>query len=79
MEIERAERGPDQEHAQGEAEIADAVDQKGLLAGGGRLGLLEPEADQQVAAHPTASQNTYSSTKLLTETSIVIENTNSDT
>ena len=48
--FERAVGRPDQEHAQGEAEIADAIDQERLLAGRGRRGLLVPEADQQVAA-----------------------------
>ena len=40
VEVERAVGGPDQEHPQGEAEVADAVDQERLLAGRGRLGLL---------------------------------------
>ncbi len=52
VEVERAVGRPDQEHAQGEAEVADAIDQKRLLAGRGRRGLLVPEADQQVAAQP---------------------------
>ena len=41
VEIERAVGRPDQEHAQGEAEVADAVDQERLLAGRGRRGLLD--------------------------------------
>ena len=57
-------------------EVADAIDQERLLAGRGRFGLLIPEADQQIAANADASQKTNSSTKLLTETSIVIEKTN---
>ena len=50
VEVERAERGPKQEHAQGETEVADAVDQECLHAGRGGRRLLEPEADEQIAA-----------------------------
>ena len=50
VEVERAVGHPEQERGHREAEVADAVDQKGLLGGLGRLGPGEPKADQQVAA-----------------------------
>ncbi len=43
-----------QEGADQEAEVADAVDHEGLLAGGGVGLLVEPEADQQVRTEPDA-------------------------
>ena len=45
---ERAEVGQQQKHADEEAEVADAVDDEGLLARVGCGGLLELEADEQV-------------------------------
>ena len=54
LEVERAEVREDQQRAEDEREVADAVDDEGLLAGvGGRL-LLVPEADQQVGAEADA-------------------------
>ena len=50
VEIERAVGDPKQENAEGEAEIADPIDEKRLQAGRRGRGLLEPEADQQIAA-----------------------------
>ena len=44
------EGGPDQEHADGEAKVTNAVDDKRLHPGRRGLGLFVPEADQQVAA-----------------------------
>ena len=37
-----------QEHADEEAEVADAIDDEGLHAGAGCGGLLEPEADEEI-------------------------------
>ncbi len=45
---ERAEVGHQQKHSDEKAEVADAVDDEGLLARVGGGFLLEPEADQQV-------------------------------
>ena len=50
VKVERAVGRPDQEQPEGEAEVADAIDQERLLAGRGRRGLFVPEADQQIAA-----------------------------
>ena len=48
VELERAERVVEQEHAEQEAGVADAVGDEGLLAGA-RVGqVFEPEADEQV-------------------------------
>ena len=47
---EAARQRPDEEHAQQEARVADAVDDERLLARVGRGLLLVPEADEQVAA-----------------------------
>ena len=49
VEVERAVGHPEQERGHGQAEVADAVDEKRLLRRFCRLGLREPEADQQVA------------------------------
>ena len=49
-----AEAPEEQEHAEQEAEVADAVDDERLLAGDGVLGLVVPEADQQVGAEADA-------------------------
>ena len=52
--VERAERRVQQEHAEQEAGVADAVGDEGLLAGA-RVGeVVEPEADQQVRGQPHA-------------------------
>ena len=53
-EVERAEVGDEEEHREQEAEVADAVDDEGLLAGVGGGGLREPEADQQVRGEADA-------------------------
>ena len=45
---QRAEVRQQQKHPDQEAEVADAVDDECLLAGVGRGGLLEPEADEQI-------------------------------
>ena len=50
-----------------------------FFAAAAALGLLEPEADQQIAAQARPpSQNTNSSRKLPASTSMHIENTNSE-
>ena len=54
LEVQRAERRPEQQHAEHEREIADAVDDERLLARVGRRLLLVPEADQQVGAEADA-------------------------
>ena len=46
--VERAERPVQQEHAEQEAGVADAVGDERLLAGARLVRILEPEADQQV-------------------------------
>ncbi len=54
--VER-DRAGEQEHgenAEREAEVADAVDEEGLDRGGVGLGLVVPEADQEVAREPDA-------------------------
>ncbi len=48
-EVERAESSEEQEHAQHEAEIADAVDDEGFLAGIRGGFSEEGKADEQVA------------------------------
>jgi hypothetical protein len=48
VQVERAERRVEQEHAEQEAGVADAVGDERLLARGGLRRVLEPEADQQV-------------------------------
>ena len=53
-EVERAEGGEDQEDPDQEADVADPVDDEGLLARVARALLVEPEADQQVGAEPDA-------------------------
>ena len=50
VEIERAVGDPEQEKAQGEAAIADAVDEERLHPRRRGRGLFKPEADQQIAA-----------------------------
>ncbi len=50
VEIERAVAHPEQEDRDGEAKVADAVHEEGLLRGTGGFRLREPESDQQVAA-----------------------------
>ena len=52
--VEGAERDPDQEDAQHEAEIADPIHQERLAGRGRGAGPAEPEADQQIAAQPHA-------------------------
>ena len=52
--LQRAERAVQQEHAEQEAGIADAIGDEGLLARGGLGRILEPEADQQVGRQPDA-------------------------
>ncbi len=55
IEADRAlEDDEDPENAEGEAEIADAVDDEGLDGGRVGLGLLIPEADQQIGREPDA-------------------------
>ena len=53
-ELQRADGDEDEEHAEGEAEVADAVDQEGLLAGLAGALLAEPEGDEQVRAEAHA-------------------------
>ncbi len=53
-EAERAEGGEHEEDADEEAEVADAVDDEGLLAGVGGGVALEPEADEQVGGEADA-------------------------
>ena len=50
--VQGAEGDEDEHHAQAEAEVAHPVDDEGLLAGRGRLGLVIVEADQVVGAEP---------------------------
>ena len=54
LEVERAEPREDQQHAEDESPVADAVDNEGFLAGIGRGLFLIPEADQQVRTEPDA-------------------------
>ena len=54
VEADRAEQHEDAEDAEREAEIADAVDDEGLDGRGIGLGLLVPEADQQVGGEAHA-------------------------
>jgi hypothetical protein len=49
--VERSVSGPDEEDTERETEVADAVDEERLLAGRGRFGLFEPEADQEVTTN----------------------------
>jgi hypothetical protein len=53
-EIQRAERPEEQEHAQNEPEVTDAIENERLLAGFGGRRLREPEADQQVRTEADA-------------------------
>ena len=46
--VERADRLVQQEHAEQETGIADAVGDERLLAGTGFVGVLEPEADEKI-------------------------------
>ncbi|MCY1235604.1 hypothetical protein D9M72_482270 [compost metagenome] len=48
LEVDRAEQHEDEEDAEREAEVADAVDDEGLHRGSIRRRLLIPEADEQV-------------------------------
>jgi hypothetical protein len=50
MVVQRAEARPGQQEAQDKAEIADAVDQKGLRGGGARGRPFVPVSDQQIGA-----------------------------
>ena len=50
VEVERAVGSPNEKYGDGEAEVADAVDEKRLHAGRGRFRLLVPEANEQIAA-----------------------------
>ena len=52
VEVECAVAHPEQKHGDGQAEVADPVDEEGLLGGAGRLRLGEPDSDQQIAAGP---------------------------
>src|SRR3954465_6830104 len=54
IEIERAEDHKNREDAEGEAEIADSIDDKGLYRGIVRGGAIVPEADQQIRGQPDA-------------------------
>ena len=54
VKLERAEVGDEQEHGEQEAEVADAVDDEGLLAGVGGGVLVEVEADEQVRGEADA-------------------------
>ena len=54
LKIERAEAHEDQQHAQHEPDVADAIDDERFLAGVGRRLLLIPEADQQIRTEPDA-------------------------
>ncbi len=53
-EVERAEVGDEEKHGEQKAEVADAVDDKGFLAGVGGGVALEVEADQQVGGKADA-------------------------
>ena len=53
-EAERAEVGDEEEHGEQEAEVADAVDDEGFLAGVGGGILAEVEADEQVGGEADA-------------------------
>ena len=53
-EVERAEVRDEQEHREQEAEVADAVDDEGFLAGVGGGVLREVEADEQVGGETDA-------------------------
>jgi len=52
--VQRAERDPEQEDAQHEAEVADAIHQERLAGRRRGAGPAKPEADQQVAAQAHA-------------------------
>ena len=51
-ELDRAEHPEHRQDAEGKAEVADAVDHKGLDGGGAGGGLLVPETDQQIGRQP---------------------------
>ena len=68
--VQAAGVGGDQADAEQEAEVADAVDQKGLQVGEDGGGAFVPETDQQEGTRPTASQPKNSCRKLLLITSI---------
>ncbi len=51
-ELDRAEHPEHRQDAEGEAEVTDPVDHKGLDGGGTGGGLLVPEADQQIGRQP---------------------------
>src|SRR6266516_1160149 len=53
-EAHRAERGEHEEDGDGQAEVADAVGDEGLLGRHRRLGLVLPEPDQQVGGQADA-------------------------
>src|SRR5262249_47583416 len=53
-EVKRAEVRDEEEHREEEAEVADAVDDEGLLAGVGGGVLLEVEADEEVGGEADA-------------------------
>ena len=53
-EAEGAELGDEEEHGEQEAEVADAVDDEGFLAGVGGGVFLEVEADEQVGGETDA-------------------------
>ena len=52
--VQRAERLEEHEHSQQESRVADAVGDERLLAGARLVGVLEPEADQQIGREPHA-------------------------
>jgi hypothetical protein len=52
--FQRSQRLEQHEHAEQEASVADAIGEEGLLAGARLVGIVEPEADQQVRCEPDA-------------------------
>ena len=78
VEADRAEDDEDAEDAEREAEIADAVDDEGLDGGRVGLGLLVPEADQQVGGEPDAFPAEEQLQEVVAVTSISMAKVNSD-
>jgi hypothetical protein len=58
LEVERAEAGEDQQRAEDEAEVADAVDDEGLLAGVAADFFLNQKPISRYEQRPTPSQPT---------------------
>src|SRR5436190_22970521 len=72
VEVDRLRHHKHGEDAECEAEIADAVDDEGLDRGGVGLGLVVPEADQEIAreAYPFQPKNICARLSAVTSASI---------